>query len=320
MLLVKHVLYATGALASQSVLSSKAGPKTGNVAYKLPTERTFLLNVPSAYAHEDAHPLVLSFHGGLVSASGFSEKQQRITELSESSLRIAGMPFLTAYGQGVNNTDWNMTHIWKGAPHENTTVDDIAYVYDMVSVISTTYNIESSRIYACGKSNGGGFTALLACRPDTSALIAAFAPVSPALYQGTYAFHNCTPSRPVPILHAHGVEDTITPFRGRSPEEGSFGPEPDVRLWRRMWAERNGCKGRYDGEWAEPFVRELYDGTWGEIWDCPGAEVRGLTIEGLGHSWPTTSGLDLAGAPNQTANFNFTSPHLVQFFSSHQLP
>lgn len=197
----------------------------------------------------------------------------------------------------------------------------IAYVYDIVETVASTYNVDRSRIYACGKSNGGGFTALLACRPDTSALIAAFAPVSPALYQGTFAFHGCAPARPVPIFHAHGVEDTITPYHGRTPEEGSFGPEPDVRLWRRQWAERNGCRPPYDGAWPEPRVAQVYDGVWEEVWDCPaGAEVRGLTIEGLGHAWPSTLGLDLAGRPNQTANFNFTSPHLVDFFSRHKLP
>lgn len=38
-------------------------------------------------------------------ASGYSARQQRITELSDPALEIAGRPFLTAYGQGVNNTD-----------------------------------------------------------------------------------------------------------------------------------------------------------------------------------------------------------------------
>ena len=228
-----------------------------------------------------------------------------------------------------------MTHIWKGAPYENKTVDDvgsllftyqtrtnirkIAYVYDIISTVSSAYSVDKSRIYACGKSNGGGFTALLSCRPDTSSMFAAFAPVSPALYQGTYAFHNCSPSRPVPILHVHGVEDVVTPFFGRTPEGGSFGPEPDVRLWRRQWAERNGCRGRYDGEWAQPVVEEVHNGTWEEVWDCEGAEVRALTVEGLGHAWPSTIGLDLTGSPNHTANFNFTSQHLVQFFSRHYL-
>lgn len=39
-------------------------PETGNIPYTLPTERTFLLNVPETYKHGEAYPLVLSFHGG----------------------------------------------------------------------------------------------------------------------------------------------------------------------------------------------------------------------------------------------------------------
>lgn len=58
--------HASGARATQVVLSDASAeqPQTGNVAYTLPTERTFLLNVPAAYTHETPHPLVLSFHGG----------------------------------------------------------------------------------------------------------------------------------------------------------------------------------------------------------------------------------------------------------------
>jgi len=60
---VSILLLATTISASQVVLSSSQ-PATGNIAYTLPTERTFLLNVPEAYEHGEAHPLVLSFHGG----------------------------------------------------------------------------------------------------------------------------------------------------------------------------------------------------------------------------------------------------------------
>lgn len=41
-----------------------AVPVTGNIHYTLPTERTFLLNVPEAYTYDEPLPLVLSFHGG----------------------------------------------------------------------------------------------------------------------------------------------------------------------------------------------------------------------------------------------------------------
>lgn len=76
--LVSRLLTASFNKASQVVLGNHygplagegqvtavgGGPATGNIAYTLPTERTFLLNVPEAYQHREQHPLVLSFHGG----------------------------------------------------------------------------------------------------------------------------------------------------------------------------------------------------------------------------------------------------------------
>lgn len=68
----KHIFLAllasqiSSTAATQVVLSDASAeqPQTGNIAYMLPTERTFLLNVPTEYKHEEPHPLVLSFHGG----------------------------------------------------------------------------------------------------------------------------------------------------------------------------------------------------------------------------------------------------------------
>lgn len=58
------LLFASLALASflpsQKVLSRN--PQ--HVFRTLPSGRSFLLNVPQAYNHDVAHPVVFSFHGG----------------------------------------------------------------------------------------------------------------------------------------------------------------------------------------------------------------------------------------------------------------
>lgn len=63
---VTALLTASLSKASRVLTGGGGGaePPTGNIAYTLPTERTFLLNVPEAYKHGEEHPLVLSFHGG----------------------------------------------------------------------------------------------------------------------------------------------------------------------------------------------------------------------------------------------------------------
>ncbi|WVQ97008.1 hypothetical protein IAU59_004118 [Kwoniella sp. CBS 9459] len=292
----------------------------GHINRTLPSGREYVLNVPEGYVHGVEHPVVLSFHG----AGGNSSRQEILSQLSLPDLRIAGLPFLSAFPQGVNNTDWNMTHIWQAAVYGNKTVDDIQFVKDILFDISSNYTVDPTRYYASGKSNGGGFTALLACRPDTSLLFAAVAPVSPALYQEAKSFYDCKPSRPVPIFHSHGIEDDDTPFHGRTKESNwIYGPEPDVRDWRARWALRNGHPAGAGENSGLPKPNKVYHphiNATEEVWDLGKAEIRALSVKGLGHSWPSTEGLDLAGRPNQTATFNFTGQHLVQFFSRHQLP
>ena len=249
-------------------------------------------------------------------AGGTPYKQKRITNLSSSQHRIADMTFITVYPEGTNNTDWNMTHIWQGAPYENTTVDDIQLARDIIETVSTNYSIDHSRIYASGKSNGGGFTALLACLPETSEVFAAFAPVSPALYPGTRAFYNCSPSRPIPLLHVHGLEDPITPFYGV--EKGWFGNEPDVRIWRAQWAERNGCRSKLGYTLPVPDDVQVKGNATVERWGCQ-EEVVAISVEGLGHSWPSREGRDTSGSPWHEADFDLTEDYLLDFFSSHRL-
>jgi poly(3-hydroxybutyrate) depolymerase len=62
-------------------------------------------------------------------------------------------------------------------------------------------------------------TNLLACTPSTASLIAAFAPVSPALYSGTLPLTGCNPGRVIPIIPIHGLADKIVPFNGRTADK-----------------------------------------------------------------------------------------------------
>jgi len=138
----------------------------------------------------------------------------------------------------------------------------------------------------------------------------------------------CNPGRVVPVLHSHGVEDTDTPFHGRRAGQCGFGPEPDVRDWRRDWAARNArnaAKASAAGDEGvgvegAVVVDEPFEDVTRTTWSGDGWEVVGLSIEKLGHSWPSTPGLDIAGAPNQTATFNYTSEVLIPFFERHVLP
>lgn len=85
---------------------------------------------------------------------------------------------------------------WQGFPGIET--DDVQFTTDILAEVSRLYNIDSTRISATGKSDGGSFVNVLACDSTLSTRVAAFAPVSGAYYVDTDCcsvhVNTCTPS------------------------------------------------------------------------------------------------------------------------------
>ena len=248
--------------------------------------RTYTLHVPPGYQNGSALPLVLSFHG-----------HKRNSEFQEQLSGFSGENVIAVYPQGLVGTDGQTA--WTGAPY-SAAADDVRFTADLLDQLEKDLCIDPSRIYATGKSNGGGFVALLACRmPDR---IAAFAPVSGAFYPQSGP---CNPSRPAPILDLHGTGDDTIPYQGE-PSKGL----PSIPDWVTGWAQRNGCTG-------QPAVRtQHHDVVQISEWTraCR-ADVTHYRIEGLGHYWPSTQpNLDSANATVLNA-----TPIIMAFFNRHTL-
>ena len=80
-------------------------------------------------------------------------------------------------------------------------------MHAMIDTIAASHAINESRIYALGYSMGSMFSYELACQMSTRfTAIASHAgsmPINP---------RDCTPTRNVPIMHLHGVEDPIIAY------------------------------------------------------------------------------------------------------------
>lgn len=139
-----------------------------------------------------------------------------------------------------------MDNQWQGDP-DSKGIDDVKFTLDMISSLTSNYCIDEDRIFAAGKSNGGGFSAdILACDPVASTKIAAFAGVSGAYYQGTNDTDcnadtvaiACNPGRkPVPIFETHGSADTTIPYLGGARRNRCL---PTVPHFMTAWSKRNG--------------------------------------------------------------------------------
>jgi poly(3-hydroxybutyrate) depolymerase len=201
---------------------------------------------------------------------------------------------------------------WQGDP-ASSGVDDVAFTMEMLDHLEERYCIDSSRVYAAGKSNGGGFTNLLACDGTASKRIAAFAPVSGAYYQDVPEDAcdaetvpiECNPGRcPIPIIEFHGTAESTIPYNGGGRRGECL---PSVPHFVREWAKR-------DGLGLHNQTTSLYDGNVLE-YQYGSEEALGTVthyrIEGLGHDWPSVN----PNSDNPDGTFLDATPIIMDFFS-----
>ncbi|MFH1802345.1 MAG: PHB depolymerase family esterase [archaeon] len=234
-------------------------------------ERTYRVYVPSSYDPDiGSWPVVLNFHGGF----GNAEAAERQTAMS---LTAEEKGFILVYPEAVvgerSESGKNYRH-WNGGPRVDANkapnVDDVGFVSELLDDLEGKFNVDSTKVYATGISNGGTMVYRLAC--ELSDKISAIAPV------GTNQLEiDCNPGRAVPVMHLHGVEDGFFPYEGGAGEiSDSLQPVEETIL---EWVDRNGCSDEFNE--LEGFGEcRVYSG-------CDqGARVVLCLIEGHGHTWP----------------------------------
>ncbi|KAH7317934.1 poly depolymerase [Rhexocercosporidium sp. MPI-PUGE-AT-0058] len=268
------------------------------------TARTYLIHIPSNYDVNTAVPLIFSFHGRTKNSS----EQEELSQFSNEEWNPNG---IAVYPQGIDNQ-------WQGDPASDG-VDDIGFVSDMIAHFTDRYCIDTSRIYAAGKSNGGGFTNTLACDPELSKQIAAFAPVSGAFYVPGSSEDDCPPQsislpcnpsrNPLPILEFHGSADSTIPYAG-GPRRGEC--LPTIPHWVREWSKREGfgLTNKTTSLYGGKVLRYEYGAASGRL-----GIVSHYLVEGLGHDWPSRA----ANGDNKKGTYLDATPIIMDFFGRYTL-
>ncbi len=167
-------------------------------------EREYLLHIPESYDTTSSYPLVFNFHGFGGYASEFIEETQML-ETSESQ------NFILVYPQGTlldGLSHWNAA---LNSTDNKSTVNDIDFIQNLITHLSSEYAVDTSRIYACGYSNGAMFSYALACYTENK--IAAIGSISGTLIDTS---SSCSPSHEIPLIKFHGTQDQVLPFSGNS--------------------------------------------------------------------------------------------------------
>jgi polyhydroxybutyrate depolymerase len=164
--------------------------------------RTFLVHVPQGIKPGQKAPLVIALHGGATNAS----TMERFSGLSETAKKYG---FVVVYPNGTGRLQrmltWNSGNCCGYAQKQN--IDDVAFIRDMIGYLTSRFNIDPSRVYATGISNGAMMAYRLAVEiPDKIAAVAAVS--------GTLNVDPDLVRAPMPILHFHGTEDQYVPFGG----------------------------------------------------------------------------------------------------------
>lgn len=259
-------------------------------------KREYLLHVPGSYDRSKPAPLVISMHGG-GSWPAFQMNTSRWNRLADEH------GFIVVYPAGSGTPmSW---HVDRGAGR----MKDVRFISDLIDTLEKAYNIDPTRIYADGLSNGAGMTFVLSC--TLSDRIAAVGMVAAA---HSLPWNWCTDHRPVPMITFHGTEDALTPYNGgRSPVFGDSVVLPSIPTWTANWAQRNHCG-------MNPIEsRVAADVTRLEYTNCADdATVVLYTVHGGGHTWPGGKPLPewLAGS---TSNSIDATSRMWAFFRAHRL-
>ena len=277
-------------------------------------ERTYHIYLPSNFSVDDPLPLVLALHGGGGQGNQFDQgaTQGTLTTAAEERGVVLVFP------EGIDKQWCDGRFSQLDTERQCDTIDDVAFISEIIDTMVQEYGIDPTRVYATGISNGGFMSVRLAM--DLSDKIAAVAPVAAQL---SVALEDNIPKLPISMMIINGTEDPIVPYDGgevRLFESGrSRGEVLATAVTIEHFRQHNNCE-------ATPKLVELLntdpdDGTTVTIetyFECDGgAEVILVKVIGGGHTWPGGKqylGPKLVGVVSREIN---ASDMILDFFLAH---
>ena len=286
------VLLGLGSLAGAAAPPAHPAltPQAGSYVFTLTfdgMQRDFRLHVPPAAASGQALPLVLNLHGATQNA-----QLEEITSDMDPNADMNG--YLVAYPDGTriakvltpDPVAKNAQYGWNagmccGLPVTKH-INDVGFLLKVIADIASKTPVDLRRVYITGISNGGMMAYAMAA--EASGHVAAVASVS-----GQVEIPVIHPTRPVPTMEFHSVDDPIAKFNG-TPNNN-----PRLRLSVMegidQWVKADGCD-------TKPRTGTVVVGAAGSIsagetatpityTHCrSGTEVALWRFTGSGHVWP----------------------------------
>jgi len=251
-------------------------------------ERFYLIYKPQSLNKRNV-PLLFALHG-YGSSAVFHKSYTGYEDLADND------NFIVVYPQGyklesllVNSSShWNV-----GAWTIASQIDDIDFIDTIIDLVVNKEQVDETRIYSSGMSNGGFMSYHLAC--NLSRKIAAIASVTGSMSKETLA--NCAPNHPTAILQIHGLEDLVVPYVGF--DELGMEPIDDVLNY---WANINNC----NPERIEAVIDFINTNNSVDLINYESCEndvdVKLIRIPSMDHTWPDLNNFNIS-ATQEIWNF-----------------
>lgn len=192
-------------------------------------DRKYWIYIPQNYNAENPASIVVTLHGMGDDATNF--RGVGFNYIADTANFIVLVPDALVDGL-TGMTAWNSragVNMFGIDYYPNATIDDIGFIDAVIDETIANYEVNQSKIYACGFSMGGFMTQQLALQ--SSSKFAAFASAAGTFGSGLTI---ASPGRPIPIAHFHGTADATVGYDGNL-----FGSNVEDLI--DFWVENNSC-------------------------------------------------------------------------------
>ena len=229
-------------------------------------ERYYYLYIPNSIDFNESTPVLFAFHG-------YGSSAERHLNYTNYFRLADSNNFIVIYPQGAStstlSSHWNVGGWTSSSP-----INDVGFIEVIINLLQNKIQIDQSRIYSSGMSNGGYFGYHLAC--NLSDRFAAVASITGSMTNNT--FDDCSPTHPMPILQIHGLLDYIVPY------EGNYGSKSISEVIE-YWVNYNSCN-----LYPDTLIR--YDDysliTFDTYFECLNEiNVKLILHPTMGHTWPS---------------------------------
>jgi len=190
------------------------------------------IHIPTGYDPQTPAPLVILLHGyggngtsmaGYLDMAGLAEEY--------------GFMYLSPDGSRESDPNSDGKRFWNATDaccdFYGTTVDDTAYILDLINEMKQNFSVDEDRVFLVGLSNGGFMSHRMACDyPDT---ISAIVSIAGATHKNSEA---CSAGSPVRVLQIHGTNDDVILYEGGDNLTAVY---PSAVETTEKWALANGC-------------------------------------------------------------------------------